>query len=79
MPRIVDDDIFTPNTSGGEEKYPFDEWTDGKTRIFTHSEDFTITVMGFAGVVRAAMKRRGYKVKVKPLSETEVAIKVLRK
>ena len=49
---------------GRRESHPYDEWFDGKPRLFIRGEDFDIARRSMATRLRAAAKRRGLKVTI---------------
>ena len=81
MARIVNDDVFltAPEKRGSAEKYPYDEWLDGKTRVFVRGEDFDkdIQVLSFIVAVKKGMRKRGFEIYARTLNDDEVALKVL--
>lgn len=80
MSRIVNDDIFTVRRNGNP-KYPYNEWSDGQTRVMKRGEDFpsNIRVNSFVDIIRQGMRRRGHEIQVQILNNDTVALKTLPK
>jgi len=79
MARIVSEDIFDKEPTQRVEKYPYDEWTDGKPRVFVRGVDFDAEVKPehFGIVVRRGFARRGFRARVSVLSDREIAIQAI--
>lgn len=62
MPTIIpdDDSIFVNSRTGrSNDPYPWDDWMDGQTRIFTMGEDFNTVPRDFARQAHRAAWKRG--------------------
>lgn len=67
MPRVIDETDFD------QQSYPWDEWTDGKAREFSHGIDFGCTPESFQAMayriaharqLKVRTQRRGDKVRL---------------
>ena len=80
MSRIVNEDIFNKIPHGNVEKYPYDEWMDGKPRVCVRGEDFDDDVVprNFLTAVRKGLRKRGYGMRGSVLSDDEAALQAYR-
>ena len=53
----------SPHLRGRTEKYPFDEWFDGKAYLLVQGEDFQNKVSSMRTNLISAAKRRGIKIR----------------
>lgn len=73
MAQVVDE---LPKRKGGgvgrAEKYPYDEWLDGKVWQLDEGSDFDVTKQSFMTSIRGAAKKRGYKLRSRILENAVV-------
>lgn len=66
MPIEIDElSPLSRNRGGRGEKYPYDDWLDGKGRRFQQGEDFDGKPSSFITNVREAAKRRGQRIETR--------------
>ncbi len=66
MPVEIDElSPLSRNRGGRGEKYPYDEWLDGKVRRFVQGDDFDGKPSSFITNVREAAKRRGMRIETR--------------
>lgn len=51
-------------------RYPWDDWLDGRIRVFVRGEDFQCEAMSFVNAARYAARRRGFPVRASMQGET---------
>jgi len=56
MSKVIESFVFS---SRGVEKYPWDEWCDGKIRVLKMGVDFTVSLKAMRSVLGAGGKRSG--------------------
>jgi len=78
MAQIVDE---LPKRKGGgpgrSEKYPYDEWLDGKVWQLDEGTDFEVSKGSFMTSIRGAAKKRGLNVRSRVL-ETAVVVQAFQ-
>ena len=75
MATVVDEEL--PETHSREWKYPWAQWTDGRTWFLVRGEDFTCTTQSMDSGVRQAARSRGLRAKVRRVGD-DLVIQAVR-
>ena len=73
MARILDA-LPNPSGSGGGQKYPLDDWFDGRVWELTAGEDFTTSLKNVRTTLATTAASRGLKLATRKTSETTLAV-----
>ena len=58
---------------GKYRRYPWNEWTDGKARVATQGEDFTVRLESFRTSLHIEARNRGLKCKTSKVAHNQIA------
>jgi hypothetical protein len=58
-------------------RYPWDEWLDGKPRVLTQGEDFTVSLVAMQRHFARTAKERGLQGHTRIISATEIAVQAV--
>jgi hypothetical protein len=58
-------------------RYPWQEWLDGKARVLTQGEDFTISLVAMQRHFTRTAKEQGLRGQTRIISPTEIAVQAV--
>lgn len=76
MSKIANDFQFAK--SGRPEKYPWEEWSDGQTRVITRGVDFTCEVDSIQNNIHVWARRNSLKARTQKVESDRLAFKMLK-